>query len=69
MATETMGFDPKGTINRTEIKHDNNGLIPKICIDTRESESTYVQILRLDDLFDIAVERLEVGDILIDDLI
>lgn len=46
-----------------------DGSIPKICIDTQESESTYVHILRLDDLFDIAVKRLEVGDILIDDLI
>ena len=42
---------------------------PTILIDSRESSAKYVSILNSQDLFEISLKRLEVGDICIEDLI
>ena len=44
-------------------------ILPRIVIDSNEQDSAYIQILAKDDLFQIQRARLEVGDILVQNLI
>ena len=44
-------------------------ILPRIVVDSNEQDSAYIQILAKDDLFQLHRQRLEVGDILIQNLI
>ena len=44
-------------------------ILPRIVVDSNEQDSAYIRILAKDDLFQLQRERLEVGDILIQNLI
>ncbi len=46
-----------------------NAHIPKILIDSNEGQADYVRILEEDDLFALERQRLQAGDILIDNLV